>query len=440
MVEFLLWGVFALEVAQDNRLSGVPILEIARTPIFINLGILGALIVPLVSQGNVRNALTAVSLVCLMAMCGLIFAAGVMTFCGLVFLFARLLQAWSARRGEYKLPLLVAWLTVNAVYLPFYFLKLPQFGSFMSVGELALLWGPAFLVFKALHFIHQALKGRVDFAAPGMFRRYLLYMVHFASFYMGPFQKFAQFDQEVSTCKARVSWANAGRGALRILIGAAKMIFVFHVFNIQYFYKSGYYGPFVDALFANAPEAEPGHLWLMVYLFMFRLLLFVSAYSDGVIGMNLMMGIRVPENSRWPFFARDMPEFWRRWHIQAGAFLRDEVFIPVGGLKRKYLGFFAVFAYSGFWHFPLPSTWLAFPALHLAIFYATIRWYAFCDSQEQAGTNAWRMIGRLGLRDTVFSATLGMVFVFHANMLSVLFIHDHFYGGTRILPRMFGLT
>ena len=149
MVEFLLWGVFALEVAQDNRLSGVPILEIARTPIFINLGILGALIVPLVSQGNVRNALTAVSLVCLMAMCGLIFAAGVMTFCGLVFLFARLLQAWSARRSNYKLPLLVAWLTVNAVYLPFFFLKLPQFGSFMSVGELALLWGPAFLVFKA---------------------------------------------------------------------------------------------------------------------------------------------------------------------------------------------------------------------------------------------------------------------------------------------------
>ena len=439
MVEFLLWGVFALEVAQNNRFSGVPILEVARIPLFINLGILGALVVPLVSQGNVRNALTAVSFICLLVVCGLIFAAGVLAFCGLIFVLAFVLRAWSVRRGGYTLPLLVAWLAVTAVYFPFFILKLPQFGSFMSVGELALLWGPAFLVFKALHFIHQALKGRIDFASPGMFRRYLLYMVHFASFYMGPYQKFSQFDQEVSTCKSRLSWRNVGRGSLRILIGAAKMMVVFHVFNIQYFYKSGYYGPFVDALFANAPDAEPGHLWLMVYLFMFRLLLFVSAYSDGVIGMNLMMGIRVPENSNWPFLARDMPEFWRRWHIQAGVFLRDEVFIPIGGLKRKYLGIFAVFAYSGFWHFPSPSAWLAFPAMHLAIFYLTIKWYAFCERQKQAGTNAWLIMQRLGLRDTVLSATLGIAFVLHANMLSVLFIHDHFYGGTRILPRMFGL-
>jgi len=440
MVEFLLWGVFALEFAQNNRLSGVPILEVARTPIFINLGILGALVVPVVSQGNVRAALTALSFVCLLVVCGLIFTAGVLAFCALAFLFARMLQAWARRRGNHKLPLLVAWLTVNAVYFPFFFLTLPQFGSFMSLGELALLWGPAFLVFKALHFIHVALKGRVDFSAPDIFRRYLLYMVHFASFYMGPYQKFSQFDQEVSTCKSRLSWRNAGHGALRILIGAAKMLIVFHVINIQFFYKSGYYGPFVDALFANAPDAEPGHLWLMVYLFMFRLLLFVSAYSDGVIGMNLMMGIRVPENSRWPAFAADIPEFWRRWHIQAGVFLRDEVFIPIGGLRRKYLGFFAVFAYSGFWHFPSPSAWLVFPLLHTGIFYLTMTWYGFWDREKQAGTRTYLVMRRFGLRETMLSKAFGIVFVFHVSMVSAILIHDHFHGGTRILPRMFGLT
>lgn len=439
MFDFLLWGLFSLEFMQNNRISGVPILEIARTPLFINLGILGVLIVPLVSQRNVRSALTILSVLCLSLICGLVFTVSVLVFCGLVFVLARQLQNWSVRRGNHKLPLLVGWLTVNLIYLPVFFLTFPHFGSFMSLGELSLLWGPAFLVFKSLHFIHQACRSRIDFSGAKLFRRYLLYMIHFASFSFGPYQRFSQFDSEVSSCKSRISLRNLGQGSLRILLGAVKMLIIFHFINIAYFYKFGYYGPFVDALFANAPDADPGHLWFMTYLFIFRLILFISAISDGVIGMNLMMGIRVPENSKWPLISADMLDFWRRWHVQAGVFLREEVFLPASGLRRKYLGFFAVFAYSGFWHFPSPTAFLAFPGLHILIFYLTIKWNAFWDKEKLEDTRTYRVMRTLWLRDTYLSTAIGTIFVLHVNMLTVMFIHDHFYGGMRILPRMFGL-
>lgn len=439
MIDFLFWGVFSLEFVSNNGISGVPILEIARTPLFINLGILGAVIVPFVSQANIRSALTTLSFTCLLLMCGLIFAVCVLTYCIFIFFFARFLQSWSLRRGSHKLPLLTAWLTVNAIYLPIFFVTLPHFGSFMSVGELSLLWGPAFLVFKSLHFSHQACRSQIDFSTDHIFRRYLLYMVHFASFYFGPYQKFSQFDSEVSSCKSRISWRNTGKGAYRILLGAVKMLIIFHLINIDYFYEWSYYGPFADTLFANAPESEPGHLWLMVYLFMLRLTLFMSAISDGVIGMNLMMGIRVPENSKWPLFAPNMIEFWKRWHIQAGVFLRDEVFVPIGGLKNIYKGFFAVFAYSGFWHFPSLGAYLAFPALHLLIFYLTIKWTKFWKKEADNRTNLYSVMKKLYLRDTFLPVVIGAFLVFHFNMLTVLFLHDHFYAGTRILPRMFGL-
>jgi D-alanyl-lipoteichoic acid acyltransferase DltB (MBOAT superfamily) len=66
---------------------------------------------------------------------------------------------------------------------------------------------------------------------------------------------------------------------------------------LPFFYKYDFYGPFSDALFANADTVDPLQLWFFVYLFMARITLFISAMSDGVIGMNLMMGIRAPENS-----------------------------------------------------------------------------------------------------------------------------------------------
>lgn len=438
MLDGLLNGVFALDFAQTMRINKVPLLELMRTPFAINLGILGGVVVWLCRAGNVRAGLTAFSLGCLLVMTGLVFTAILLTACVVVFLLARLLHRWALRRGAPGVPLLAGWGVVNALYSPLFFITMPAFEGYMTVGELVLFWGPAFMVFRSLHYIHLACKSRVDPFERGAFGKFLHFIVHFASFWFGPYQKFKQFTSEVDSCKERQTLRNQARGWLRILIGVAKFLVVFHLFNLDHFYPNGYFGPFADALFANAHSADPGHLWLMLYLFMLRILIFISAISDGVIGMNLLMGIRVPENSNWPLFSRDILEFWRRWHIQAGVFLREEVFFPIGGLRKAQLGFFCVFAYSGFWHFPSLSAAVAFPVLQLVLIELTMRWIAFWKEREARGGRIDALGKRFLLHDSWLSGLVGMVFVFHTNVFSVVFIHDHFFGGGRILPRMFG--
>lgn len=438
IINGLLHGIYAVEAVRNITIHWIPLLELARTPFAVNLGILGVVLVWLLPQEKVRLGLMLLSLGCITIMTGLIFLALLLAALCVVWISARWLQIWAQRRQRHGWPLAVGWLIVNALYAPLFFVTLPSFGRFMSVGELVLFWGPAFVAFKSLHYMHLACRSRVSRRGRDGFLAFLLYMTHFASFWFGPYQDFRQFDGEVADCKQRQTRANQIEGIKRIAIGAVKFFILFRVINFAFFYQFDYLGPFSDRLFAEAGSADPGHLWLMMYLFAFRIMLFISALSDGVIGMNLMMGIRVPENSNWPILSRDILDFWRRWHMQAGVFLRDEILFTMRGRWLRYLAPFCVFAYSGFWHFPTLTSVLAFPLLQLALIRATHGWQKFW--KRHARRDDW--IHRAGLRyrlhDSPMSHLAGMLLVLNANVFSIVFIHDHFYSGSRILPRMFG--
>jgi alginate O-acetyltransferase complex protein AlgI len=86
----------------------------------------------------------------------------------------------------------------------------------------------------------------------------------------------------------------------------------------------------------------------------FRILLDFSGYSDMAIGFARMMGIRLPENFNWPYLAGSIIDFWRRWHISLSTWIRDYIYIPLGGsrhgLLRKTFNGFAAMALCGLWH------------------------------------------------------------------------------------------
>jgi D-alanyl-lipoteichoic acid acyltransferase DltB (MBOAT superfamily) len=370
-------------------------------------------------------------------MTGAVFTAALLLACCLIFLLARLLNVWARRRGSAGLPHLTAWIAVNLLYFPMFFVIYPSFDGHMMWGEFVLFWGIAFTVFRAIHYLHWSCKEKIDPFADTAFSRFLLYMVHFPSFWFGPYQRFEHFDQEVETCKARVNWANRLEGAKRICYGLIKLFVVFHI-SLPFFYKNELYGPFLDVLFKAPENFDPLQLWLFLVLFLIRVALFVSAVSDGVIGMNLMMGIRVPENSNWPIFARDIQEFWSRWHIQTTVFLREEIFIPVRGIRHRMRGFLLVFAYSGFWHFPSLSAIVAFPLLHLLAMEATWRWKEFWKRHKRQDDWIHRAGLRYKLHDSWLSGAIGIVITININVFTVVFLHDHFFGGTRILPQIFG--
>ena len=94
--------------------------------------------------------------------------------------------------------------------------------------------------------------------------------------------------------------------------------------------------PVVDQLFAQATQRvlDFGEAWTAALAFSFQLFLDFSAYTEMAIGSALLFGLVLPENFRRPYLAADLRDFWRRWHISLSNFLRDYLYIPLGGSRH----------------------------------------------------------------------------------------------------------
>ena len=113
-------------------------------------------------------------------------------------------------------------------------------------------------------------------------------------------------------------------------------------------------GKVADSIFANVGNEGGFMLWIGAVLFAFQIYGDFSGYSDVAIGCSRLFGFRLMRNFAFPYFARDIAEFWRRWHISLTTGFRDYLYIPLGGsrcgLTRKIRNTFVIFLVSGFWH------------------------------------------------------------------------------------------
>ena len=114
---------------------------------------------------------------------------------------------------------------------------------------------------------------------------------------------------------------------------------------------------FVDPIFATVGAGgacTSAEAWLATLGYSFQLYFDFSGYSDMAIGLGLMFGIRLPVNFLSPYRARSIIDFWRRWHVTLSRFLRDYLYIPLGGsqrgLSRRYVNLFITMGLGGLWH------------------------------------------------------------------------------------------
>jgi alginate O-acetyltransferase complex protein AlgI len=112
--------------------------------------------------------------------------------------------------------------------------------------------------------------------------------------------------------------------------------------------------PLVNEIFANYESLPATTLMLGAVYFAFQIYGDFSGYSDIAIGTAKLFGFNLMTNFRYPYFSRDIAEFWRRWHISLSTWFRDYLYIPLGGsrggLHMKLRNTFAIFLVSGFWH------------------------------------------------------------------------------------------
>ncbi len=111
---------------------------------------------------------------------------------------------------------------------------------------------------------------------------------------------------------------------------------------------------YVNLVFDNYADYNGSALLVGAILFAFQIYGDFSGYSDIAIGVSKLFGFNLMQNFAFPYFSRDIAEFWRRWHISLSTWFRDYLYIPLGGsrgsLTKKMRNTFAIFIVSGFWH------------------------------------------------------------------------------------------
>ncbi len=173
---------------------------------------------------------------------------------------------------------------------------------------------------------------------------YLLYIMSFPQMIAGPIVRFNEIAQQITNREEKID--DKLIGFFRFSIGLAKKVLIANVMGEQadlIFNQDSYEG----LSFANA--------WLGVVAYTFQIYFDFSGYSDMAIGLGRMMGFRFPENFNSPYTATSITEFWRRWHITLGQFMRDYLYIPLGGNRvpnkaRWFFNLWLVFLLSGLWH------------------------------------------------------------------------------------------
>lgn len=129
--------------------------------------------------------------------------------------------------------------------------------------------------------------------------------------------------------------------------------------------------PMVNDIFNGYENVSGGTLWLGLIYFSFQIYCDFSGYSDIAIGTAKLFGIELMSNFKFPYFSRNIGEFWRRWHISLSTWFRDYLYIPLGGSKMsKWLSLrniFIIFIVSGFWH-GANWTFIIWGAIHATLY------------------------------------------------------------------------
>ena len=228
------------------------------------------------------------------------------------------------------------------IILPLNVLALFKYGGLIGHSHILLL-GLSFYTFKALSYMADVADDRIK--AQKNPAAVFAYIAFFPTFMAGPIHRAGPFFDELE--KPFVfKYQDQMHGLFLILTGIFEKLVI-----------AGILQEFTIA-FQN-PEKSGWYTVLGILFYGFYLYADFDAYSNIAIGIARLLGFHLSANFLTPYMSASMGEFWRRWHVSLGAWLRDYVYIPLGGSRkgtwRKHVNVLAVFLLSGIWH---GNTWM----------------------------------------------------------------------------------
>lgn len=264
------------------------------------------------------------------------------------------------------------------------------FGSNWGALHLVLPLGISFYTFQEIAYLADSYQGSTRGYG---FRDFCLFVSFFPQLIAGPIVHHSEVMPQFQRQESAPGWEDFAVGLSLFAIGLAKKVLVADVF-------AGYATPVFQAAERGA---APGFsaAWAGLVAYTMQIYFDFSAYSDMAIGAARLFGIRLPLNFNSPYKASNIADFWRRWHITLSRFLRDYLYIPLGGNRkgpgRRYVNLMATMLLGGLWH-GAGWTFVIWGALHgfyLAVFHGWRAWCERCKGETRAPSWAGIWFGRL---------------------------------------------
>jgi alginate O-acetyltransferase complex protein AlgI len=239
-------------------------------------------------------------------------------------------------------------LLLSAKYIPFLLTTLAGFG--LPDLAVAANWyrssivpplGISFLTFESIAYLVDVYKGS---PATGNLLKYAAYKAFFPKLISGPITHYHEFSPQLNVLKfptieviVEGIWLIACGAVKKTLIADSLATYVNLVWDPN-----------------NIERAGSPQLWLALFAYGWQLYFDFSGYVDIARGTSLFFGIKLPDNFDFPYFSTNIADFWRRWHITLGDWLRQYIYFPLGGshqgLQRTCLNLLAIMVIAGIWH------------------------------------------------------------------------------------------
>jgi len=296
-------------------------------------------------------------------------------------------------------------------------LALPRLGWLLPAGL-------SFFVFSAISYVVDVYRGTIS--AERHLGHFALYVAFFPKLVAGPIERAGPFLAQLRE-GAVVSAATMTFGLQMLLWGLFKKVVIADTL-----------AGFVNTGFTNPDFQSPVALIVAVYFYAFQIYCDFSGYSDMAIGLAAILGFRLMENFKRPYFSRSVPEFWsQRWHISLANWFRDYLYIPMGGNRvarpRWYFNQMTVFLVSGLWHGANLTfvIWGALNGLYQVLYFA----FGGARKAVSSRLNAY-LWGAIGLLTTFHLVLFSWIFFRAESVAQAWAIITRIAGSIPMLPML----
>jgi alginate O-acetyltransferase complex protein AlgI len=200
--------------------------------------------------------------------------------------------------------------------------------------------GISFYTFETISYVMDVYRGRLR--AERNFLDYALFIMFFPHLIAGPIVRPKHFLSQVPRAK-RFDWNRVELGARLFLLGLVKKAVI-----------ADHMPAIVDPVFASPADFSTEAIWIAVFCYATQIYCDFSGYTDMALGTAHAFGFKLPQNFNLPYAASNITEFWRRWHISLSTWLRDYLYIPLGGNRHgtlaTYRNLILTMLLGGLWH------------------------------------------------------------------------------------------